>query len=200
VRVIQCPYCRTPLTETTPACPKCSLDLDRASAVMGPVPRLSALGITDFTETLKPRDEKRLHRTIREFHLRFPQSRVAVVFSRFDSKFPLAAHLFWLFNTAPVSGESCKRGDNRDLLIGIDPDRRLAGLTVGYGLEPFLDQDALDRALELARPHLEKDDFPAAVLTILNALSRLMEEVCRELGDLLGLEQNFVLVQQPGEF
>ena len=76
----------------------------------------------------------------------------------------------------------------------------LAGLTVGYGLEPFLSQEALDHALDLARPHLEKEDFPAAVLTILNALSQLLEGVCRELSDMLGLEQKFVLVQEPGEY
>jgi len=181
-------------------CPQCGLDLDRASAVMGPVPRLSPDGITDFTNTLRPRDEKRLFRTLRDFHRRFPQSRLAVIFSHFDPKFPLRAHLFWLFNTAPVSGEAAKQGENRDLLLGVDPGRHLAGLIVGYGLEPFLSQDALDHALDLARPALEKDDYPAAVLTILNALSQLMEGVCRELGDMLGLEQNFVLVNQPDEY
>ena len=46
---------------------------------------LSALGVTDLAGVLLPPDEKRLLRAIDEFHLRFPQSKVAILINHFHS-------------------------------------------------------------------------------------------------------------------
>lgn len=198
--MIECPYCRTALTETSTACPSCCLDLSRAQALMGPAPRLSHRGVTDHAECLTPGEERRLARQVRTFQDRFPQSRLALVFQRFSEEFPLGTQLFWLFNTCGLSRPDHKWGRNRDILVGIDPHRRMAGLTVGYGLEPFLGQQALDHIMKLASPLLREGSYATGASEIIKGLSRLMEGVCRDLRDMLGLDYDFAVEERPGEY
>lgn len=198
--MIQCPYCQAALTETSAACPKCSLDLHRANAVLGPVPLLSNQGVTDLAGILRPKDDRPLLQALGEFHLRFPQSRATILFQRFDPEYPVATHLFWLFNTAQISGAESKHGANRDLLIGIDPDRKCAGLMIGYGLEPFLPQQALDHILVLALPNLEAGNYAEGALDILDRLSRLMAGMCQELAETVGVDPALLIDERPGDY
>lgn len=198
--MIECPYCRTALTEDTPVCPGCKLELRTAKRVLGPAPRLNPQGVTDFSGCLSANEEKRIVKAVAAFQERFPQSRLAIVLKSFASEFPLGAQLFWLFNTAGLASEDSKGGKNRDLLVGIDTNKNSAGLTIGYGLEPFLGQDALDHLMQLAVPKLEQGEHALGVLEIITGLSLLMEGVCRELRDMLGLEFDFAVKERAGEY
>lgn len=195
--VIDCPFCRAPLAESTSACPHCHLDLDRARKVMGPLPPIAANGITDLSETLQGSDEKAIRAASATFSRRFPQCTLFFVLNRFPPQFPLSMHLFWLFNAGELSDETHKRGHNRDILIGLDPEQQCAGLIVGYGLEPFLPQTALERVLECATPQLQRGQFCAALTTIISQLSQLMEGICTELPTMLGLEKKLVVKTTP---
>lgn len=187
--MLECPYCHQALTETSVACPQCHLEFQAAKAVMGPIPRLSPEGVSDLAPCLSRSEHRRLTRLVGAFRDRFPQCRLALVFREFSPQFPLAAQLFWLFNAGGVASENEKGGRNRDLLLGIDPKAQRAGLTMGYGLEPFLNQSALDHILSLAVPYLELNSHAEASREILEGLTRLMEGVCRELGEMVGTEQ-----------
>lgn len=195
--MIACPFCHTSLAETAPACPRCNLDLKKARSVMGPVPLLSASGLTDLSQTLTPADEKALLKASLAFNKRFPQCRILILIKDFAPQFPLGVHLFWLFNAAGLSGEDHKHGKNRDILIGLDPSQHLAGLIVGYGLEPFLPPTALERTLEVASPHLKNGDFPTGLTVIIDQLAELMEGICQELPSLLGLKDPLVITPSP---
>lgn len=198
--MIECPSCRTALTEDTPVCPECKLELRTAKRVLGLPPRLNPLGVTDFASCLSASEEKRLLKAIAIFQQRFPQSRIAVVFREFVPEVPLGAQLFWLFNTSGLASEDSKHGKNRDLLIGIDTNQNIAGLTIGYGLEPFLGQDALDHLMQLAVPKLELGEYATGILEVITALSLLMEGVCRGLRDMLGLDIDFAVKEQAGDY
>lgn len=198
--VIQCPYCRTPLTEASPACPSCQLDLERANKVMGPIPLLSGSGLTVLTQALDGAGERPMIRRIQTFHRRFPQCRVNILVARFPEAFPPASYLFWLFNSGGLSEAGHIRGKNRDILIGIDPFLQTAGLIVGYGLEPFLQQDALDQILAVAVPQLQSGNLSGGVLEIIDGLSHLMEDVCRDLPAILGLEKDLAVENTGGDF
>ncbi len=191
--MIQCPYCNTALTETSQYCPGCKLDMGKVNAVMGPVPLLSSTGLTDLTRTLTPSDEKSLLRTLQAFHRRFPQCHAHVLVNNFADTFPPSAHLFWLFNSSGLSKTENRRGNNRDILIGIDPAREWAGLIIGYGLEPFLGQEALDHILEQATPRLASGQTGDAITEIIKHLGELMEGVCRDLPATLGLKDTLTV-------
>lgn len=190
--VIACPFCRAPLAETAPACPRCQLDFGKTRQLLGPAPPPSPTKITDLAGALAPEDEDLLRKRLEAFHGQFPQCRLGIVLKDFAPQFPLGVHLFWLLNTAPPSGGERKHGRNRDLLLALDPARGQAGLIVGYGLEPFLPQSALEQAVDCASPQFKAGQAGAGLLTVIDRLSALMEGICGELPAILGLDQPLV--------
>jgi hypothetical protein len=197
--VIDCPFCHAPLAETAPSCPRCNLDLQRTRGLLGPVPLLSPSGLTDLSQVLSAADEKSTRQATTAFHRRFPQCRILIIIKDFAPQFPLGVHLFWLFNTAGLSAEELKFGRNRDILIGVDPQQHHAGLIVGYGLEPFLPQTALERVLECATPHFKSGQVATGLTTLIDQLSNLMEGICQELPSVLGLDQDLVVQSGHGK-
>lgn len=197
---MQCPYCRTPLTEATAACPNCNLDLERAKAVLGPLPLLSSSGFTILSGTIDPNGEKPIYHRMRAFRQRFPQCGINVLICQFPEGFPPATYLFWLFNCGGFSGADQIRGRNRDILLGVDPDQETAGLIVGYGLEPFLGQEALDQVLADAVPLLRAGNHCAGIVEIIDGLDRLMEDTCRELPATLGLEKELAVETTSSDY
>ena len=167
---------------------------------MGPIPLLSSSGLTVLTRSLDSAGEQPILRRLRAFHQRFPQCRINVLFSRFPEEFPPATHLFWLFNSGRLSEAGHIRGSNHDILIGIDPARRTAGLIIGYGLEPFLNQSALDEILNSATPVFKEGKLGDGVIDIIDRLDRLMEDVCRELPAMLGLEKELTVASSSNDF
>ena len=81
--------------------------------------------------------------------------------------------------------------------IGLDPGQHHAGLIVGYGLEPFLPQIAIERVLELASPHLKNGTFTTGLKVIIDQLAELMEGICQELPSILGLKDDLVVTPSP---
>jgi uncharacterized membrane protein YgcG len=163
---------------------------------MGPIPLLSSTGLTDLTRTITSADQKAIQRRLQSFERRFPQCQIHILVNTFSDTFPPASHLFWLFNSAGLSRTENRRGHNRDILIGIDPVQQWAGFIIGYGLEPFLGQEALDHILERASPRLDAGQTSDAISEIILHLGELMEGVCRDLPATLGLREN--LAVEPG--
>lgn len=184
---MQCPYCRSPLTEGTKECPSCLLSLYTANSLLSPLP-LTTRGLTDTTGILEKVSSKKISRALTALHKKFPQVEMHVFLKKFDTQFPIATHLFWLFNQGGFCPEHQKGGENRSILLGLDPSNEKIAVIVGYGLEPFLPTKALDHTLEKAQPSLASGDFTQAILTVIDALDHLMKGVCSGLNDTLGID------------
>ena len=154
---------------------------------MGPVPFLDPSGLTDATGTLGPAKEKRIHKAREAFHQHFPQCQLYVVIKTFRDDVPLELALFWIFNLAGLSPAEKKAGKNHDLLLVVDSQRMLTGLTMGYGLEAFINSQDIDRNLACAAPQLAAGDLTAGIVTIIEGLSELFATTCRRLPVAAGL-------------
>jgi hypothetical protein len=183
---MRCPFCRTALAETTQECPACRLTLARATSVLGQMPRL-ILELDDPERRLHNGSAKRVKAAIHRLHKRFPQITMQVTLRGFPAEHPFDLHIFWLFNEVMISGEGSKGGDNRSILLAVDPTRAEASLMVGYGLEPFLGQNAMDHLLTLAGPMLQRREWMEGILTILEGLERLLESASTETTRAFGL-------------
>lgn len=194
---MQCPYCQTQLSEHSAECSHCKLSLKSANALLGPVPLLS-LGINDLLSTLEKKAQKKINKSLLKLNQRFPQVRMHIIINKFDPKYPLATHLFWLFNQNALSTSDRKGGKNHDILLGLDTEQALSSIIVGYGLEPFLARTALDDVLYVAQQALVNGRYCDAILTIINELAQLMEDTCQKLADILDLPEN--KTSQPIEY
>jgi len=192
---MQCPYCHVPLTETSKECPSCQISLRSANALLGPVPRFGK-GLTDELHAIEKGSDKKIQRALETLTKRFPQVDMHVLVKKFNRQYPIGTHLFWLFNQGEFCPSDRKGGKNHSILLGLDPKQGQIGLIVGYGLEPFLPQKALDHTLEKAQPCLGNADFTQAILTVIDALDQLMAGICDGLGDTLGVAQNQAPTQQ----
>ena len=114
---------------------------------------------------------------------------IHVLLQKFDRQYPIATHLFWLFNQGGFCASDRKGGKNHSILLGLDPKQGRIGLIVGYGLEPFLPRKALDHTLEKAQPSLGAADLTQAILTVIDSLDQLMEGICDGLGETLGIDK-----------
>ena len=65
----------------------------------------------------------------------------------------------------------------RDILLTIDPARRAAALTIGYGLEPFVGKRDLADALHAGLPALATADWAEACCQILIALDDRLRQI-----------------------
>ena len=183
---MRCPFCRTRLTELAVECPACRLTLDRATALLGPVPRM-AQGVADLAGVLPPGDDLKIGKALSRLMWTFPQIKLHVLLHVFPEEHPFDLHVFWLFNCGGFSSESQKAGDNRTILLALDPSQERSALMVGYGLEPFLDDEALDHLLKLAEPAWIAGDWTRGILEAITGLDRLLENTALEVGAGFGL-------------
>lgn len=195
---MRCPYCRTRLTENALECPACRLTLDRATALLGPVPRLGQ-GVADLAGVLPKGDAAKIAKAIGRLTWTFPQISLHVLLHVFPEDHPFDLHVFWLFNSGGFSTESQKAGENRSILLAIDPALGRSALTVGYGLEPFLGDEALDHLLELAEPAWRNGDWTRGILEVIAGLDRLLESAALEVAAGFGLSA-FATAKRNGEF
>lgn len=173
---MRCPYCQGLLQASAPECPACRLSYPRTAALLGAVPRITPL-VADTTGTLRSSDHKRIKRHLERMQKRFPQLVPQVVMHRFPAEHPFPMHAFWLFNAADFAGASRRGRENHALMLAIDPFRGEAAIVPGYGLEPFLTNESLDRLLDLASPAWQDLRWTEGILRVLDGLDRLLETV-----------------------
>lgn len=179
-------------------CPACRLTLDRATALLGPVPRLGQ-GVADLAGVLPKGDAAKIAKAIGRLTWTFPQVSLHVLLHVFPEDHPFDLHVFWLFNCGGFSMESQKGGENRSILLAIDPALGRSALTVGYGLEPFLGDEALDHLLELAEPAWRNGEWARGILEVIAGLDRLLESAALEVAAGFGLSA-LATAKRSGEF
>jgi uncharacterized membrane protein YgcG len=152
------------------------LSYQRTATLLGAVPRITPL-VADTTGTLRSSDHKRIKRGLARLQKRFPQLVPQVVMHRFPAEHPFSMHAFWLFNAADFAGASRRGRENHALMLAIDPHRGEAAIVPGYGLEPFLTSESLDRLLDLAGPAWEDLRWTDGILRVLDHLDLLLETI-----------------------
>lgn len=184
---MRCPYCKSPLTENSSECPSCKLTLSRASALLGPVP-LFGHTLAEMARLLNKGEVKQLQTLLDKVKRRFPQINIHTLIREFPENHPFDLYLFWIFNNAGLSEEAHKGGENRDILIAVDPAQTRVGMIVGYGLEPFLRDEALDHILAKAEPLFRQQKWLDGFVSIIKDLDQLLEVTAIELADALGIQ------------
>jgi uncharacterized membrane protein YgcG len=173
---MRCPFCQLALHPSAAECPSCRLTFPRTSALLGAVPRLTPM-LADTTRSLTSADHAKVKRRIETMRRRFPELTMQVVMHEFSSEHPFSMHVFWLFNAAAFDAGGSRGKDNHALLLVIDPARGESAIMPGYGLEPFLNHEALDHLLELATPSWAEERWADGILRVLDGLDQWLETI-----------------------
>ncbi|MBB5352224.1 putative membrane protein YgcG [Haloferula luteola] len=177
---MECPYCHRPVPDGAETCPSCQLSYERLSSVLGPVPVLEQ-PVGDTTGELTPRNRKALAARIEGIERRFPQVRVRIVLRYFAEEHPLTLSAFWLFNSGQFCRAAESDGDNRTLLLILDPQSQRAALAPGYGLEVFFGPRTLDTALAAGKAAWSAGKWQQGCLAILDQLEQQLATIARQI-------------------
>lgn len=150
------------------------------------MPRIGP-GISDLAHALPKGDEKKIAKAISRLTWTFPQISVHVLLHLFPAEHPFELHVFWIFNGGGLSPESRKGGENRAILLALDPEQGKSALMVGYGLEPYLGDEALDHLLELSEPAWKAGEWTRGIVELIGGLDRLLESAALEVANGFGL-------------
>ncbi len=170
----ECPYCRTPLTDTATECPACNLSFPRTKTLLGAFPRFHP-GISDADNLLTPAEIRKIRRRLLRLRDRFRQIETQVILHRFPPQHPFSLYAFWIFNGGFLSGQSNRGSANFAILLLLDVSRREAALIPGYGLEPYLSATALEKTIAEGAPAWAADHWAEGLIWTLEALETLLE-------------------------
>jgi hypothetical protein len=175
---MRCPCCRQPLLSPVPECPHCQFSFASAAQYFGGGTQLE-FPLSDPAGKLGFRQKRKVCRMLLAMASVFPQLKFAAVLIQADAKVPFPAQAFWLFNggaliPAQESGSLC-----RLVLLVLDAAQPRAICMVGYGLEPFIPPDALNRIAASAAKELQSGDPASAILQALAALRVELARVCQ---------------------
>src|ERR1700736_3925771 len=146
---MKCPSCHTIVPGPVPQCPTCRLSLRRLDVRFGAVPRHTRF-LTDHTGRLRTRELAELRQLLRLFGRKFPQSAFSVFLTNQVPDGAVAEYTFWLANRVRFGRVNAIGSENFDLLLGIDTETSSAALVAGYGLENYVSERDLERALAQA--------------------------------------------------
>ncbi len=183
---MRCPYCKTPISENTPACPRCALNVETASTAFGAPPNLQR-GVNDATLALSESQRRRIQASLTEFHDHFPQIHLSLVTVELTEETGLAAYAFWLFNRSGLCPPSERGGSNHDILLTLDTQCHRAHLTFGYGLEPFVGESIAREVLPKAQDLIRSGSWAAGIITLVDALKTALIALTTDLDRTYGV-------------
>lgn len=186
---MRCPQCQAPLHEQSPCCPQCHFDLDEAGRTFGLPPQLQ-IPLTDLASVLTARQQGAIVKALHSFSRRFPQVLFHVVVAKLPKDQNVRAVAFWLFNRGNLCAAVESAGACHDALLFLDVENHRAACMIGYGLEPFLADEALQSIAQAAVPGLRSQNCPEAIYAALQGAARAFASVCETAPRIFGLQEH----------
>jgi uncharacterized membrane protein YgcG len=120
-----------------------------------------------------------VEREVVRFETGFPQAFVAVRVASLGSGPALRQFGFWLLNRAALTDGEITRPNENGVLVLIDPPARLASITLGYQLEPWLPEAALEHVLASARKDFQAGRLAAGAVRLVQELGSTLRRSLR---------------------
>ncbi|MEP6603860.1 MAG: hypothetical protein ABJB69_07930 [Spartobacteria bacterium] len=139
--------------------------------------------MTDRSDSLPLPAIKELRALLSLFQRKFPQSLFSVLVMDGVLNGTIAEYTFWLANRARVSSIEAVGGENFDILLGIDLRDGMAALQVGYGLEHYLTERDLERALAQGSSAFHGGDIAGGIRACVEFTMERLREAAKEVED-----------------
>ena len=125
---------------------------------------------TDAAGVLRMKEREPMRRTLAQFEAKFPQLFVSIYLGAFEELESLRQLGFWMLNRAVYVDVAEERPNENGVLILVDVNSKSVGITYGYALLPYLDEEMTFAALSAAHPSFLQGNFLEALTTVINRL------------------------------
>mgnify|MGYP002630828125 CR=1 FL=1 len=176
---MKCPRCVQLIHRAAAGCPHCGFELSDADAMFGH-DEVKLRSLTDAAGLFRSDDRDRLEDVMEAFGAEFPQMFVAVYTGSLGEVANLRQFGFWLLNRGVFEDVAVEKPNEAGVLIVIDPDSKAAGMSFGYMLDPFFEeQDSFD-CLSRAHAHWLEGRYADGILRSLGYLRKVLRKRCRQ--------------------
>ena len=168
-----CPCCQYVLEESVAECPKCGFSGQVAVQKFPfPAPPLSA--VIDPSNQLTKEEAAAISKKVEKFRSRLPQVRFLNCIVPLEDDVNLREFGFWILN----AGEMKEGNDAKSFAVFllINPKKRTVSVTVGYGLEPFVEDKDWVRICEGCRDLFYRQKYREGIERFLNESIEYLSE------------------------
>lgn len=176
---MKCPRCVQQIHRAAAACPHCGFHIDDADARFGEGEvRLQSL--TDAAGLMRRSERTRVMAAMDRISRRFPQIFVAVYTGSLGEMANLRQFGFWLLNRAAFDDVPAEKPNEAGILLTIDAESKSAGITVGYLLDPFIEETDTFDCLSRAHAYWLEGHYADGIIKALAHLSLVLKKRGRQ--------------------
>lgn len=176
---MKCPRCVQLIHRAAVACPHCGFSMADADRMFGDS-EVKLRSLTDVAGLFRRNDRDRLEEEIERFGIIFPQAFLAVYTGGVGEMANLRQFGFWLLNRGLFEDVPVEKPNEAGILIVIDPDSKVAGMTFGYLLDPFLEEQDTFDCLSRAHSYWLEGRYAEGLLKCLAQLRKLLKKRSRQ--------------------
>ncbi|WP_338287236.1 TPM domain-containing protein [Luteolibacter sp. LG18] len=160
-------------------CPHCGFSLGDADAIFGSE-EVRLRSLTDAAGLMRREEQRQVENAMLAFNRRFPQLFIAVHTGSFSGVANLRQFGFWLLNRGAFEDVAVDRPNEAGVLIAIDAEARAAGITFGYLLDAYLDEEDTFHCLSRAHSYWLEGRFADGLVKAIGQLETLLKKRSRQ--------------------
>jgi uncharacterized membrane protein YgcG len=136
--------------------------------------------LTDAAGIFRRNERDKLEDAMEAFGESFPQMFIAVYSGTLGESGNLRQFGFWLLNRGVFEDVAVEKPNEAGVLFVIDPESKSAGITFGYLLDPFFEeQDSFD-CLSRAHSYWLEGKYAEGLLKSIKQLKTILRKRCRQ--------------------
>lgn len=175
---MKCPRCEQKIHRGAGECPHCAFSITTVDAVYAGIPRRMRL-LNDSGGLMRRHERERVEEALDRFSRRFPQL-FAAVYTGGAKDENLRMLGFWLLNRAQYADLREGISNSDGVLITLDADAKQAGISFGYRLDAWLnEQDTFD-CLARAHAYFLENRYAEGVCKALDQLTTVLIKRSRQ--------------------
>ena len=176
---MRCPRCVQKIHRSAAQCPHCGFDLSDLDDLYG-ADEVRLKRLTDAAGALRLKERHKLEHALDEFQVSFPQLFFSVYYGALEDRTNIRQFGMWLLNHAAYEDLEISRPNDGGVLLLVDLNTKVASITYGYLLDPFLSEEDTFNILVKAHPHLLQGNHFKATLVVIRQLSRVLKKKSRQ--------------------
>lgn len=132
--------------------------------------------LTDTAGIFRTRERQKIEKELGRIAIHFPQIFVAVYTGDLGGTGKMRQYGFWLLNRAMFEDVPVEKPNEAGVLIVIDPDSKAAGITFGYLLDPFLDEQDTFDCLSRGHSFWLEENYTDGLLRVVRQLEKILKK------------------------
>jgi uncharacterized membrane protein YgcG len=176
---MRCPRCVQKIHRSAAQCPHCGFALSDLDDLYG-ADEVSLRRLTDVAGALRLKEKHKLEHVLDEFQFSVPQLIFSIYYGALEDRTNIQQFGMWLLNHAAYEDLEISRPNDGGILLLIDLNTKVASITFGYLLDPYLSEEDTFNILAKAHPHLLQGNHLKAALVVARQLSRVLKKKSKQ--------------------